>query len=191
MLDQPLPFMSAPLVGSSQKGIAPHIDLPHRYGSPILSISLLSGTVFLLRRRRDSRQALLTGAEPQSTATKHGLHLENTPSPLSRSAASSGGTARPVDTYTGVLDASDPGDWETHRFVLPARSVLILDGEARYDWQHGIEPLSADRVLVDQTTESAVAEGADQEPETEWRLRGTRVSLTLRWMLEGGDIVGG
>jgi hypothetical protein len=76
----------------------------------------------------------------------------------------------------------------------------MLDGPARYDWEHGIEPLEADRVALPPSSAAAARtaldgddEGADEseEQKAEWRVRGTRVSMTLRWMLEGGDVVGG
>lgn len=35
-------------------GISPHVDLPHRYGSMILGISLLSSTVMIFRHLEDS-----------------------------------------------------------------------------------------------------------------------------------------
>lgn len=78
--------LSRSFLATQQQGITPHIDLPHRYDTPILSVSLLSGTSFLLRRPRD-----------------------------------------------------DETEWTEHRFWLPEGSVLILDGEARWEWEHGIE----------------------------------------------------
>lgn len=185
---------------ASQKGIAPHVDLPHRYGSPILSLSLLSGTTFLLRRRR---------RPPASLSTAETTSVD----PLAAVESASTAAAAP--------SASEPDAWETHRFYLPARSVLVLDGEARYGWEHGIEPVLADLVAgrgpsipaaptvatpmpspTITATAAALAMGenisSSEEPHEdkdgdghkEWRLRGTRVSLTLRWMLEGGDVVG-
>jgi hypothetical protein len=59
---------------------------------------------------------------------------------------------------------------------------MILDGEARWEWEHGIEERLGDYV-----------EDPDGQEEGGrcWRGRGTRVSVTLRWMKEGGDVVGG
>ena len=63
---------------------------------------------------------------------------------------------------------------------LPPRSVLVLTGEARYRWTHGIEPRVRDKV-------------ADVEDGDGWRWdeRGVRVSVTFRWLLPGAEIVGG
>jgi hypothetical protein len=51
---------------------------------------------------------------------------------------------------------------------LPARSLLILTGEARYEWQHGIAPRRSDKI------------DGRMVP------RGRRVSLTFRQV---GDVV--
>lgn len=61
---------------------------------------------------------------------------------------------------------------------LPENSVIILVGEARYSWTHGIQYVHGDVV---------------ENPATglpEWVPRGFRTSITLRWLLPGADIVG-
>ena len=63
---------------------------------------------------------------------------------------------------------------------LPSRSVLVLTGEARYEWTHGIAPRVRDKV------EDEVGGSG-----WHWRERGVRVSITFRWLLPGADIVGG
>ncbi|KDQ15503.1 hypothetical protein BOTBODRAFT_31819 [Botryobasidium botryosum FD-172 SS1] len=63
---------------------------------------------------------------------------------------------------------------------LPSRSVIVLEGEARYEWTHGIAERRVD--LVD-------AEDGPPAPGM-WIERGTRVSITLRWLLPGADVVG-
>jgi alkylated DNA repair dioxygenase AlkB len=60
---------------------------------------------------------------------------------------------------------------------LPENSVIILEGEARYQWTHGIRPLHGDVV-------------EDGPSGMKWIPRGVRTSITLRWLLPGADIVG-
>ena len=60
---------------------------------------------------------------------------------------------------------------------LPERSVIVLSGEARYEWTHGIARRFTDLVET---------EDGDKK-----RLyRGERISITFRWLLPGADVVG-
>lgn len=68
---------------------------------------------------------------------------------------------------------------------LPPRSVLVLAGEARYEWTHGIAPRTRDRVEVEDAGRSGSGSG------WQWQERGVRVSVTFRWLLPGAEIVGG
>lgn len=67
---------------------------------------------------------------------------------------------------------------QRHGVFLPERSVIAFTGEARYAWKHGIERRVADYV--------GFGDGEDS-----WVDRGTRLSVTFRWMLPGADVVGG
>ena len=67
----------------------------------------------------------------------------------------------------------------THQIYLPARSIIVLEKEARYHWKHGIHARKQDFV------ESGEAAG------NIWRDRHVRVSITIRWLLPGADVVGG
>jgi 2OG-Fe(II) oxygenase superfamily len=73
-------------------------------------------------------------------------------------------------------------DGDEHEVWLPSGSVLVLTGEARYKWTHGIAPRLRDKV-------EAVAAGEGDG--WMWQERGMRVSVTFRWLLPGADIVGG
>ena len=84
-----------------------------------------------------------------------------------------------VMTFRRVVDGSSTGEPEEGDrcdVYLPERSVLVLTGDARFKWTHGIEGRLADCVV------------GDGEPS--WIKRGTRVSITLRWLLPGADVVG-
>jgi len=77
-------------------------------------------------------------------------------------------------------DVGEDGD--EYDVWLPSRSVLVLTGEARYKWTHGIAPRLRDKVEV------VAGEEGDGWM---WQERGLRVSVTFRWLLPGADIVGG
>lgn len=62
-------------------------------------------------------------------------------------------------------------DGTTHDLYLPTNSLLILQGAARYAWQHGIPPRKSDVV------------NGQKIP------RGRRLSLTLRTVTLGTDLV--
>lgn len=55
-------------------------------------------------------------------------------------------------------------DGALHRLYLEPRSVLVLAGEARFQWRHGIRPRKSD--LVDGKR----------------RIRARRLSITFRWL---------
>jgi hypothetical protein len=68
-----------------------------------------------------------------------------------------------------------------HEVWLPPRSVLVLTGEARYEWTHGIASRTRNNV------EDAVV----GEDGWQWQERGVRVSVTFLWLLPGAEIVRG
>lgn len=68
-------------------------------------------------------------------------------------------------------------DQPAQHLYLPSCSVLVLSGEARYDWKHGITARSTDRI---QHPDGSITE----------QNRSLRLSVTIRAMLPGADIVG-
>ena len=60
---------------------------------------------------------------------------------------------------------------------LPPDSILVLTGDARYAWTHGIARRIDDQVI-------------SNEGIVETLRRGTRISLTFRWLLPDAHIVG-
>lgn len=75
-------------------------------------------------------------------------------------------------------DGPRNGDDEWHLY-LPERSIVVLSGDARYRWTHGIQGRMGDLITDEQ---SGKASG--------WIERGTRMSITFRWLLPGADVVG-
>jgi 2-oxoglutarate-Fe(II)-dependent oxygenase superfamily protein len=86
------------------------------------------------------------------------------------------------ETSTGGDGGGDGGEYEVW---LPSRSVLVLAGEARYEWTHGITPCLRDKVEV------IAGAGEGDASGWQWLERGIRVSVTFRWLLPGADVVGG
>jgi len=80
-----------------------------------------------------------------------------------------------LDSNSIALDNDEYWD-----LYLPERSVLILSGEARYDWTHGIDAQMHDLVQCE----------GDENEEPTMIARGVRLSLTFRWLLPGADIGG-
>ncbi|KAF8468640.1 hypothetical protein JB92DRAFT_3059197 [Gautieria morchelliformis] len=121
-----------------------------------------------------SRQAILNHYIPGEGITPHVDLLTRFADGIV--AVSLGGGT--VMTFRRVVDNGSANELEGDRWdvYLPARSILVLTGDARYKWTHGIEGRLAD----------CVADKGDPS----WIQRETRVSITLRWLLPGADIVG-
>ncbi|KAL5636892.1 hypothetical protein ACGC1H_000762 [Rhizoctonia solani] len=78
---------------------------------------------------------------------------------------------------------------------LPPRSIVIMEGEARWEWTHGIAYRESD--IVDVTgVEIAGLLGVDQHTKKLPKSqnveipRQLRTSITLRWLLPGANVVG-
>ncbi|KAI9104597.1 hypothetical protein DFS34DRAFT_603777 [Phlyctochytrium arcticum] len=67
------------------------------------------------------------------------------------------------------VDGSVPSGYRTISVYLPPRSLIIMSGPARYDWEHGIRPRRTD-----------IVDGRSVE-------RGTRLSLTFRNVKSAND----
>ncbi|KAJ4479082.1 hypothetical protein J3R30DRAFT_3473954 [Lentinula aciculospora] len=80
-----------------------------------------------------------------------------------------------------------------HELYLPPNSVIVLSGDARYKWTHGIERRIGDWVLQnsDEDSEDILKGDGNKEVQAEWIRRETRLSITFRWLLPGADVVGG
>lgn len=68
--------------------------------------------------------------------------------------------------------------WDVY---LPARTVVVLSQEARYSWTHGIDKKRRDFVAES---------GSSDYSSGRWIERGTRLSVTFRWLLPGADVLG-
>jgi hypothetical protein len=93
---------------------------------------------------------------------------------------------------------SDKDKSERWDLYLPERSIIVLSREARYDWTHGIDKkkrdyvsLSTDQVISRPDTNSSDSTSSSRRAsDGTWIDRGTRLSITFRWLLPGADVVG-
>jgi alkylated DNA repair dioxygenase AlkB len=167
------------------EGISDHIDLLDRYDDGIIGVSFGTGCVMRFRRAHD-----------------HHCHTDEC-----------GHHHIDSENLSGESDNFAPDRRESSEkmfteIYLPPRSILIMTGEARYKWTHGIQGTNADLVQSELPSSDA-ADRADvrlgrylndqldtngvQAREAErgvWFARGTRLSVTFRWLLPGADVVG-
>ncbi|KAG8734271.1 hypothetical protein FRC11_006810 [Ceratobasidium sp. 423] len=95
-----------------------------------------------------------------------------------------------------VMDFAHESKKQAISAWLPPRSIVIMEGEARWEWTHGIAYRESD--LVDVTgVEVADVLGVGQHtielPDSQNVVeipRQLRTSITLRWMLPGANVVG-
>ncbi|KAM3968102.1 tRNA (carboxymethyluridine(34)-5-O)-methyltransferase alkbh8 [Aphomia sociella] len=81
-------------------------------------------------------------------------------------------------------------DWRHHSgktvpVLMKRRSLLIMQGEARYDWQHGIQPRTWDPVIETRTERVGENEKVVKVITNDTVARETRISLTFRWTRSG------
>lgn len=131
------------------EGISPHVDLLKRYGDGIIGVSLHSGCVMNFAK-------IHSGADTDTN---------------------SGNSTQFGKRCTRQMSSSRE-DHNKAYIYLPARSVIVLSGEARYEWSHGIDKFRSDLV------ESVDGASVDCIPRVE------RISITYRWLLPGADVVG-
>ncbi|KAH7096385.1 hypothetical protein BKA62DRAFT_511676 [Auriculariales sp. MPI-PUGE-AT-0066] len=124
--------------------------------------------LFAARVDGSTRQAIVNRYEPGQGITPH-IDL------LSRYGDGIVGVSLGADCAMGFTPAEGETGTPVEIF-LPARSIIALEGDARYTWTHGIPARSSDRVS-----------GPDG---IEIIQRGSRVSVTYRWMLPGANLVG-
>ncbi|CAH0759441.1 unnamed protein product [Diatraea saccharalis] len=81
-------------------------------------------------------------------------------------------------------------DWKHHSniqipIIVKARSMLVMQGEARYDWQHGIQSRTWDPVIENRPIVTEDGEKIIKVITSETIERQTRISLTFRWTRTG------
>lgn len=143
------------------EGIASHVDLLKRFGDGIIGVSLGSGCVMRFARA-------LADSTPGEGPARSSIHDEpvNLSDPLS-------------------CPESDVDEGVAYDVYLPERSVLVLSSDARYKWTHGIEKRKSDFISCPDCVPDIPSAIKGR-----WVERGTRLSITYRWLLPGADVVG-
>ncbi|KAL2913246.1 hypothetical protein HK105_207248 [Polyrhizophydium stewartii] len=104
-------------------GIAPHTDRHSSFLSPVLIVSLGAGLVMEFRTR--IRDAPPSDSDPAgSSSNSNGADVAN---------------------YGTDNNAPDPA-FRTVNIYLPPRSLVVMDAEARYGWEHAIRPRKMDLI---------------------------------------------
>lgn len=135
-------------------GIAPHVDRHSSFGPVILVVNLGSGIIMDFKK---------PSSQPLAPKSKSQVYL---PSINVLSSSSSSSDPPPITTTTTSTSSSIH-----HQVWIPARSILIMSGEARYAYTHGIRSRKSDNIIG--------GGGGIVD-------RGRRVSLTFRQVIEGG-----
>ncbi|KAK0447700.1 hypothetical protein EV421DRAFT_1889599 [Armillaria borealis] len=81
----------------------------------------------------------------------------------------------------GIVGVSFGSGTRTYGVYLPEGSIIVMSGDARYKWSHGIEKKTMDYV---QTPDTSSADAG------RWVKRTMRMSITFRWLLPGAEVVG-
>jgi alkylated DNA repair dioxygenase AlkB len=82
-----------------------------------------------------------------------------------------------ISLMGGAVMTFENGKGMRYDVYIPPRSVYVFTEEARWEWKHGIEGREEDLV-----------QGGDGDKEVTL-LRSLRLSVTFRWMKEGGDVL--
>ena len=146
-------------------GIAPHVDAPQAFGDVVAILSLGTGGVTMEFARLLSEGE----GEGEGGGEGGGEDLASASASAGLASASLSHLNRQRASAAAALAALGLAARQNVAHVfLPPRSLLLLSGEARYEWTHAIAPRATD-----------VVDG-------EVRARGERVSLTFRSVAEGG-----
>ncbi|KAK0491593.1 hypothetical protein IW261DRAFT_97844 [Armillaria novae-zelandiae] len=78
-----------------------------------------------------------------------------------------------------VMQFASGSEDEAYGVYLPEGSIIVMSGDARYKWTHGIERKTMDYVQSPDTPSAG-----------RWVKRTMRVSITFRWLLPGAEVVG-
>ena len=123
--------------------------------------------------RQRSRQAILNKYLPGEGITPHIDLLKRFDDGIIGVSLGSG-------TVMDFEKSYDKDQGTTWSLYLPPGSVIVLTGESRYQWTHGIATRDEDWVRMDDQ---------DGKKEPVSIKRGTRMSITFRWLLPGADVL--
>jgi len=130
-------------------GIPPHVDTHSMFGEALYSLSFGSGVPMVFKKAggNEARKMRLPKRSLGGTVAE--------------------GEGKKIEGGAGTVGEEESPSWE---LMLPARSLLIMTGPARYGYTHGIKGRKTDFV--------------DGQPV----LRGGRYSITMRSVRTGEEI---
>ncbi|KIO30918.1 hypothetical protein M407DRAFT_143941 [Tulasnella calospora MUT 4182] len=135
-------------------------------------------------RRKPARQAILNLYRPGEGITPHVDLLKRFGDGIIIVSLGSGTVMQLAPVASPPSGSSLNPEKESVDLWLEPRSILVLEKEARYGWTHGIPARKGDWVENDMML-------SEDDDKAIWVERGVRVSITLRWLLPGAEIVGG
>lgn len=171
-VNQIMLFGVASDIGTASSGLPPPLEALLSTISDLLQPSLPPDIHALLfpSNPRCARQAILNLYHPGEGITPHVDLISRFGDGIV--GVSLGSSC--VMQFAPALRAAD--DSVPLKLFLPERSMIVLVGEARYEWTHGIDKRTADLVGVNGSYRTVD--------------RGVRLSITFRWLLPGADVVG-
>lgn len=163
-------------------------DLEHTLASPLVPPNVYGKLFTHPAKAGQARQAILNRYNPGEGIKAH-IDLPN------RFADG----IIVISLGSGIaMDFAHEGRKEVFTVWLPPRSIVVLEGEARWEWTHGIAPCMSDLVDVstkDEGTRSCSLNQSGSILHSEANVleipRALRTSVTLRWLLPSAHIVGG
>ncbi|QRV87670.1 2OG-Fe(II) oxygenase family protein [Ceratobasidium sp. AG-Ba] len=162
-------------------------NLEHTLASPLVPSTVYGKLFTLPANAGQARQAILNRYNPGEGIKSH-IDLPN------RFADG----IIVISLGSGIaMDFAHEGRKERFTVWLPPRSIVVLEGEARWEWTHGIAARMSDLVDVSTRVEETKFGGASQsesvlhdKPNVVEIPRELRTSITLRWLLPSAHIVG-
>ncbi|EAQ85679.1 hypothetical protein CHGG_06932 [Chaetomium globosum CBS 148.51] len=173
-IQNPLPDQFTVQYYPPGSGIPPHVDTHSMFGEALYSLSFGSAVPmqFRMSGANDARKMRLPKRSVQQQQKQQQQQQQqntttNPPSPPSATTTSQ----EPPQPQT--LPPSDPSDHHpTWEILLPARSLLLMTGAARYGYTHAIRPRKTD--VIGDSGEAVPRQG--------------RYSITMRSVRRGDEI---
>jgi hypothetical protein len=131
------------------QGIAQHIDTETCFGPDIYILNMGCAITMTLQEQKKSTNythnltqefsELTTDSCSSSSGSREAANDDTDPDYNNNETAADG-------TLTG--DTNNKASKVKKHLWLPARSLLILKGDSRYLWSHGIAPRTTDKVII-------------------------------------------
>ncbi|WWC86972.1 uncharacterized protein L201_001853 [Kwoniella dendrophila CBS 6074] len=180
--DQVMLFESPKLDSREESSLPIYINNLIDQLKDLLDDEVSKETIDLLFNQNLSRQVILNLYQPGKGIKLH-IDLPNRYSDGILGCSLIGGCVM-------ILNNNNKNEVEhEHKIYMPPRTVYILSGESRWEWEHGIEE-NIYEDLVENESEIGIGTGIGGiGAGSETILRDLRVSITFRWMKQGADVL--